>query len=289
MHYAPYHFVGINPYTSKSELSVLFAGHAQTEPEHNVGPQVLDYYLMHYVVSGKGRFQCLGNDYELKHGDAFFIFPGELVRYVSNPNDPWRYRWVAFKGDQVDSMLTRLGISNYRPVLHSEGKPRVATLLHQMAQTLHRGLPNCDLQTSGYMRLLLAEFVSETPTRDTQRNAPIPDGKQQVNQAIRWLTLQYSQPISIEQMAQTLGYHRTHLSKLFKQDTGMSPMEFLHNIRMERAKLLLLEVLTIEQVASSVGFTDALYFSKQFKKFTSMSPTEYRNRQSTKVRFDCSK
>ncbi|UUZ80048.1 AraC family transcriptional regulator [Paenibacillus sp. P26] len=93
-----------------------------------------------------------------------------------------------------------------------------------------------------------------------------------MEQAIRWLTLQYYQPISIEQMAQSLGYHRTHLSKMFKQHTGLSPMNFLLKIRMERAKLLLLEPLTIEQVASSVGFSDPLYFSKQFKKWYGRSP-----------------
>jgi len=53
-------------------------------------------------------------------------------------------------------------------------------------------------------------------------------------------------------------------------------MNYLLKIRMERAKLLLLEPLTIEQVASSVGFTDALYFSKQFKKWYGRSPSEYR-------------
>ncbi|MCL6646417.1 MAG: catalase/peroxidase HPI, partial [Dehalococcoidia bacterium] len=80
-----------------------------------------------------------------------------------------------------------------------------------------------------------------------------------VEQAIRWLNLQYSKPISIEEMAHTLGYHRTYLSKIFKQFTGLPPMGYLLKVRMERARQLLQEPLTVEQVASSVGYPDALY------------------------------
>ncbi|MNO02539.1 DNA-binding transcriptional regulator AraC [compost metagenome] len=56
-------------------------------------------------------------------------------------------------------------------------------------------------------------------------------------------------------------------------------MQFLLKIRMERARLLLSEPLTVEQVAASVGFPDALYFSKQFKKWYGQAPTDYRHYQ----------
>jgi AraC-like DNA-binding protein len=60
---------------------------------------------------------------------------------------------------------------------------------------------------------------------------------------------------------------------------------------MERAKLLLAGDLTIEQIASSVGFTDALYFSKQFRKWYGSSPTQYRSilNEQGAGRFDCSR
>jgi AraC-like DNA-binding protein len=65
-------------------------------------------------------------------------------------------------------------------------------------------------------------------------------------------------------------------------------MHYLLKLRMERAKLLLQEQLTIEQVASSVGFTDALYFSKQFKKWSGSSPSEYRLGKPLST-YDCSR
>lgn len=281
------HSVAINPYPGKGELVVLFSGHAQTAPLHKVGPQVLDYHLVHYVVSGQGMFNCMGREYRLERGSSFFIFPGELVSYVSDEHNPWSYRWIGFKGSQADELLGVLGITRHSPVIDTGHRRRVPVLYHQIEQTLRLAQANCDLGASGYMRLLLAEYGRDRlqPSHDrSEESAGIP---RQVEQAIRWLTLQYSQPISIENMSQTLGYHRTHLSKMFKQYTGMSPMTFLLKIRMERAKLLLNEDLTVEQIASSVGFADPLYFSKQFKKWHGCSPTEYRLSLQGKERFDC--
>ncbi len=279
--------VAINPHSGKGEIVVLFAGQAQTPPVHRVGPQVLDYHLVHYVVSGKGSFSCLGRQYELGPGDSFFIFPGELVSYASDKTDPWYYRWIGFKGTYADQLLSSIGISSHKPTAHSGSGRRLNALFHHVQRILRQAKPNCDLQAGGYMRIILSEYVESAPPESSAKTEPVSDIQQRVEQAIRWLTLQYSQPVSIENMAQALGYHRTHLSKMFKQYTGMPPMHFLLKIRMERAKLLLLEPLTVEQIASSVGFSDALYFSKQFKKWYGCSPTEYRRLHRGKSRFDC--
>lgn len=271
----PTYSVAINPIPGKGELVVLFSGNAQTGPLHQAGPQVLDYYLVHTVISGKGSFRCLGKEYELAKGDHFFIFPGELVSYVSDEEDPWSYRWIGFKGAQADQMLSQLGISSHTPTVHTKQDRKAALLFHRMEQILREGLSSCDLQAGGYMRLLLGEYAKEHTTPAAQQKIATPQ-QQQVEQAIRWLTLQYTQSISIEQMAHDLGYHRTYLSKIFKEYTGVTPIHFLLKLRMERAKLLMQEQLTIEQVASSVGFTDALYFSKQFRKWFGCSPSEFR-------------
>lgn len=281
------HHVAINPYPSKGEIVVLFGGEEQTVPNHKAGPWILDYYLVHYVMSGQGQFQSFGKEYSLQSGDSFFIFPGELCEYISDEHDPWRYRWVGFKGSIVDQWMSSLGISTLNPVVNTGVNRRIPALFYRIFHSLKERQANCDLLSDGYMRLLFAEYAKNTGYRHPNDKQPHTEIERQVAQAIRWLTLQYSQPISIEQMAQSLGYHRTHLSKMFKQYTGMSPMNYLLKIRMERAKLLLAGTLTIEQVSSSVGFSDPLYFSKQFKKWCGQSPTEYRNSISEIDLYDC--
>lgn len=277
----------VNPYPSKGELSVLFSGYSQTSHDHRVGPLVHGYHLLHYVLSGKGVFYCMGKEYHIERGGAFFIYPGELVSYNADPKEPWEYRWIGFKGAQVDELLSKLNLSPINPVTQLPYNRRTAVLFRRIKDVLQEGEATCDLRAGGWFRLILADLVQNRISPQTRELEPASEIKRQIEQAVRWLTLQYSQQISIEQMAQTLGYHRTHLSKMFKQHTGMSPMHFLLQIRMERARLLLEEPLTIEQIAASVGFADALYFSKQFKKWFGQSPTEYRQERSGGNRSTC--
>jgi AraC-like DNA-binding protein len=139
-----------------------------------------------------------------------------------------------------------------------------------------------DLEANGLLRILLKEFGEVNANKFVfNKPAVVPDIERQIKQAVRWLSFQYAEQISIEELSRRLGYHRTHLSKMFKQVTGVSPMQFLLKVRMERAKELLVgEIyLSIDQIASSVGYGDALYFSKQFRKTFGVSPTEYRSRR----------
>jgi AraC-like DNA-binding protein len=270
------YIVYLNPFHVDGELSVLFAGSEQTEPEHNTGPNILDYCLVHYVVAGCGYFRGRGRTYTLGAGDSFFILPGELVQYTSDLKHPLHYRWVAFTGSEAVSMLSQCGISAEKPIVHGSLSKRIPILFHRLMDVLKQSRLNGDIMAGGYLRLLLAEYAEGRIIRPEHRPQVRTPIELQIEQAIRWLTLQYYQPISIEQLAHQLGYHRTHLSKMFKVYTGMSPMHFLMKIRMEQAKLLLKESLTIEQVASAVGFNDPLYFSKKFKQWWGSPPSEFR-------------
>lgn len=279
--------VSVNPQPGKGELTVLFSGWEQTLPGHNVGPQVRDYFLVHHVTGGKGIFQCMGKTYRLETGDSFFIFPGELIRYTSDEQSPWTYRWIGFRGDRAEDMLNFLGISQQTPVARPAHHKRASAMFRRTERTMASGEPGCDLKCGGLLRLLLGEYSGNEAKPAERAGGGLSPIEQQVERSIRWLTLQHSQPVSIEEMSRSLGYNRTHLSKMFKQHTGLTPMNFLLKIRMERAKLLLRERLTIEQVAASVGFTDPLYFSKQFKKWFGSSPTDYRHAAEGRTIYDC--
>ena len=77
-----------------------------------------------------------------------------------------------------------------------------------------------------------------------------------------------------------LVYNRAYLSRIFKQETGLSPVTYLLKLRIDKSRQLLRERpdLSIEQVSASVGLPDALYFSKQFKRFHGEAPSLYRER-----------
>jgi len=273
--------IGVNSLPPRGELSVLFSGQARPHPRHQIGPAVHNYFLVHTVMSGVGLFEINGTRYECRQGDTFFIFPETLFTYAAHGTNPWYYRWVAFRGPMASSLLDTLGITLNNPVIHMKDLKDVTRLYRNIEVTLkHSSYPElAELEAGGLLRMLLKQFGEANASKlNFDPTGDIADIDRQIKQATRWISLQYAQQISIENLSRNLGYHRTHLSKMFKQATGLSPMQFLLKVRMERAAELLQGGmrLSIEQVASSVGYGDALYFSKQFRKWYGCSPTEYR-------------
>ena len=78
-------------------------------------------------------------------------------------------------------------------------------------------------------------------------------------------------------LAERAYLNNNYFSKLFSSQVGLTPQQFLLKIRMERAKELLRYTdLTVGEVAEKVGFADALYFSRAFRRYAACSPSEFR-------------
>lgn len=274
------YYVVSNPQPpADDDLAVLFAGSSQTKPGHKPGPKVVDYYLLHHVGSGSGTYTCQGNTYRLGAGDSFLIEPGKLISYKADDEDPWYYRWIAFEGPRAARMLQQAGLSSSRPTVHTGRKRNIGVLYHQVQTAFQERLAHANLKANGYLHLLLAEYADALRPETASSPQLTSSTGQIVQQVIHYLSTQYAEPITIELMAETLGYNRAYLSTLFRKHTGVTPVSFLLKLRADKARLLLRErpELTVEQIASSVGFQDPLYFSKQFKRLYGTTPTDYRH------------
>ena len=87
----------------------------------------------------------------------------------------------------------------------------------------------------------------------------------------------YSNAAGVSDIAAFVGIDRSYLYTLFRQTVQMSPSEYLTNYRLTRAaELLMITDLSVESVARSCGYQDAMVFSKNFKKKTGLSPSAYR-------------
>ncbi|MDT3426302.1 AraC-like DNA-binding protein [Paenibacillus forsythiae] len=272
--------IGINLHPGEGELTVLFSGEGSPRPGHKIGPSVHDYYLIHTVLSGEGVFVSAGRSYSCQAGDTFLITPGSLFSYEADRRTPWQYAWAAIQGDAASHLLKEAGVSREKPVLKGADPLALHSFYHRIRHSFKQSpFPELEsLEASGWLRLLLHRLglASRDLGNTSDRHQEMID--RQVEQAKRWISLQYHQQLGISQIASSLGYHRAHFSKAFKERTGLSPKQYLMKIRMDKAKELLeSKVLTIDEVSSSVGFNDALYFSKQFRSWCGQSPSEYRS------------
>lgn len=262
-------------------LHVLFAGESQTKPNHKLGPKLYDHYLLHHIIDGYGTFTTESRTYALGPGDAFLITPNQLVSYVSDPIKPWCYRWVAFKGGEAEALTMRAGFNLNENVIHTADASIPEQALLRMYESFMNREPACDLIACGSLYLLMAHYANHHQDRRTAENTALkPENEAQhiVRQMIHMMNNQYAHPFTMEQMADNLGYSRAYLSRLFKQVTDVSPVTFLLKLRIDKGRQLLRERpdLSVEQIASSVGLTDPLYFSRQFRRFYQQSPTQYR-------------
>jgi two-component system response regulator YesN len=111
-------------------------------------------------------------------------------------------------------------------------------------------------------------------------SVPVGDNDQystEVQQAIHYMKENYNKKISLTAVAEHVGLSSGYLCRIFKEETGASINAYINHLRMTRAgELLKGKNSYIKEVAVSVGFEDQLYFSRQFKRYYGVTPSEYR-------------
>lgn len=99
-----------------------------------------------------------------------------------------------------------------------------------------------------------------------------------IKQVILYIDEHYTENITLEELARISSYSPTHLSKCFRDATGVPPIRYLNNVRIEQAKYLLqYSSEPINRVMERCGFSDAAYFSRAFKKMLGYSPQTFRD------------
>ncbi len=103
-------------------------------------------------------------------------------------------------------------------------------------------------------------------------------GNNTVNRAVAWIELNIRMPISLDETAAALGYNKRYLARIFREHTGMTVNEFIMEKKLILAKQLLTgSDETVTSIAATIGFADAGYFMRTFKKHEGVTCLEYRN------------
>ncbi len=252
-------------------LTVYDTGIQQCAPSHKWGPAIRDHFLIHYVVSGKGSFITETQKYNLSAGQIFLIYPSQLASYCADDNDPWEYIWVGFNGTEAERLLQLTPLSKSSPIVKVNDK----TAFKNYMSDIHACAGNhifSESRMTGYLYLLLSHLIEMSSTKPKSSNSSL----NYVENALKYIQYHYADNISVEDIAYNVGLSRSHLHRIFVQNLSVSPNEFLTKFRINEACSLLKNGgLTINEIASSVGFCDPLYFSRVFKKIKGIPPSKY--------------
>lgn len=98
-----------------------------------------------------------------------------------------------------------------------------------------------------------------------------------ITEAKRYIQQHFQEPLKLEDVSRVIGFNSTYFSTVFKKETGKSFLDYLTEVRMNKAKQLLCRGdLSVNDVAEEVGYQDLKYFSKLFKKAAGISPSDYK-------------
>ena len=153
--------------------------------------------------------------------------------------------------------------------------------LARMSLLIGKGLEMSDLEKLELRATVLSTIVN---IAGSKRNGEVMSAKSIVNEAISWIDANLEHKFALEDLIAHIGYGRTRFFTLFKEKTGLSPLEWTIQRRMEIAKQMLSkDKQSIAKTARSVGFQSTVFFSKTFKTQVGMTPTAWRNRGIEKV------
>lgn len=257
---------------SISDFILYNSGIEYCEPDYSYGPKRRDYHFIHFVKEGKGLLEIENQKIEI-HENQLFIVPANVVStYTANKHDPWKYSWIGFTGiESLNFVQTLIQSSPLNFVMDcldaSFYEKRIEEIIELNQNTLASYF-----KINGIMYDIVGTLLGENNVEVVNHHEPSPS-----LQAMRYMELHYHDDIQISDIAYSVGIHPNYLSAMFKKEIGISPKKYLMNLKINKAKKLLRESDDpINLIASSVGFTDALSFSKFFKKEQGISPTKYR-------------
>lgn len=245
-----------------SELKLV---RTNIEYNHSWGPGIHNDYVIHYILSGKGYFEVDNKKYELHAGESFFIFPGSIVNYYADIKEPWTYAWINFNGTEAKRLISMTAFAEH-PVCPKTCYENIyRTFIKEIREQY------TEIYNSGLLRILLSKYIKDYPSKT------INAGTDYLHIAKQYIAANlHHREFTVNELSEVVGLERSYLYRLFKQSEGVSIIEYIINLRLENAKLMLERGITqIKLVSYSSGYDNPLYFSNAFKKKYGISPRNY--------------
>nr|WP_304056013.1 AraC family transcriptional regulator [Enterocloster clostridioformis] len=261
-------------YKSTSDLSFYSAGYEECSPGYSYGPRFRSYQLIHFVLSGKGELHINEHVFQLSAGDAFIIPSGKVSYYEASKEAPWCYAWVSFLGINSQRYIYQLMTSSddiY--IIHNLDTEKYKACIFEIL-TLEGNTTSEYLKANSLLFLIMSSLFEDVSFNENNW------GKESVIDEVKfYLDMHYAEKLKLKDVAKSFGVHPNYLTRIFHNKYGMSPKQYLMDIKLKKARRLLTTTeLPVSVISSSLGFDDQLAFSRIFKKRYEESPSEYRKK-----------
>ncbi|MDE5866654.1 MAG: AraC family transcriptional regulator [Lachnospiraceae bacterium] len=261
------------------DLGLYQFGWEQCDPAHSFGPAARNHYLFHYCLSGTGTLLAQNSkkeslSYQIKSGQGFMLFPNQICTYIADKELPWEYVWLEFDGLRVKETVELSGLNPDQPIYKARYKDISETMKEEMLYIVnHR--EESPFHLIGHLYLFIDSLVRSSTSAQISKGNSLRDFY--IKEAFSFIEQNFQNDISVEDIAASCGLNRSYFGKIFHENMGKTPQEFLISYRMTKAaELLKLTGLSIADIGNAVGYPNQLHFSRAFKNVYSISPRQWR-------------
>lgn len=249
-------------------------GYNEAKPNYHIGPRFIAYYSLHFVQAGQVTLRVNQEEIILTRGDLFVLFPNSIHEYYITPHEEPALHmfWVAAEGKQMPLITSRLGLTLKHPYIKSFFDQELEQSFFQFALDWMQLVKQDDFSLTQRFYALLNQIVQLSKPMKTASSAD-----DWVATSIDYIHLYYKDGITVSDIADHVGIHRSHFSNVFHQKVGMRPHRYLTNLIMEDAmKIVSTTMLPISHIALSLGYSDVYSFTHAFKNYYGQPPSYYR-------------
>ena len=231
--------------------------------------------ILIYCIRGKGWYMIGGKRYEVGV-NQFFIIPAtkEHIRYGADETDPWTIFWTHFSGNNMKEFNRSFGIDlldGPQPIILNEEGLELWEIMYKNFETGY------SLENLSKNSLRLHHFVGTFLFPDKYVDEKKQEATDLISETIVFMRTKLADKITVDELAVKNNLSTSHFTVLFRKVTGMSPMDYFIHLKLQKACLLLSTTnIKIKKLAGDLGYPDAFYFSRLFKKYIYVSPEQYR-------------
>ena len=240
-----------------------------------------DYYQIYYVTESCGEFLVNGEPFLLEENMFIFAHPGVKhgIKPISGENaiKTLEIKFVIFNDDLAVELQNIPHI--YR------GNADFQNLLYQV---FNEGMEK-DIYYDKTVIHLFGTFLYKVIRQYKKFDNNLGDitfRQKPATKIKEYLNLHYQEDITLDRLAEVIGYTKNYLCRIFRENTGITINEYLSDLRISRAANLLASTdMEISEVSKAAGYTNIFHFIKRFKKIIGIPPGGYRKKTLTGMEF----
>ncbi|WP_028552633.1 helix-turn-helix transcriptional regulator [Paenibacillus sp. UNC451MF] len=245
-------------------------------------PEGFSTHQLLFARSGQGYVRLPGQEGFHFGPMEYMLLPAELPHeYYSVSAEPWEVGYISFHGSKVEPLVEHFSLEpcKLRKILDVEAIWNVLDELWELADANKEGAEwEAARIMYGFLLDLNGMQYNEDPMNPEPATYLSEDMAQEVVQhAAHYLNEHYNENISLSNVASSLGYTHQYLNRLFHREYGVSMLQYVQKLRLDRAIGLMStkDNITVKDIASYVGM-ETNYFIRMFRKATGMTPDQYR-------------